>query len=98
MMTGQEGFYRLKADAIALRVKAKPGSSRDAVLGVRGDELMVSVRAVAENGKANKEIIRVLSDALSVRKDQVVLTLGAGASHKVFEIPLSCLSALKSLG
>ena len=94
----QDGFYRLTADGITLRVKAKPGASRDGINGVKGGELLVSVRAVAEDGKANKEIVRVLADALSLRKDQVILKLGAGTGHKVFELPASSLGAIKKLG
>jgi uncharacterized protein YggU (UPF0235/DUF167 family) len=92
------GCYRLTADRIALKVKARPGAPRDGIIGARGGELLVSVRAIAENGKANREIVRVLADALSLRKDQVILKLGAGTAHKVFELPLSSLETLKKLG
>jgi uncharacterized protein (TIGR00251 family) len=97
MMDSGDRFYRLKEDAIMLRVKAKPGSARDGILGVRGGELLASVRAVAEKGRANKELVRLLSEALGIRKDQVVLKTGAGTPHKVFEIPLSAMQALRRL-
>jgi uncharacterized protein YggU (UPF0235/DUF167 family) len=93
----QGGYFRLKADVITLRVKARPGASRDGINGVRGGELLVSVRAVAEDGKANKEIVRVLADVLSLRKDQITLKLGAGTAHKVFEVPASSLGAIERL-
>ena len=41
---------------MTLNVKAKPGARQDAVFGVRGGELLVAVRAVAEKGRANTEI------------------------------------------
>jgi uncharacterized protein len=83
----ETGFYTVQAKCVTLRVKAKPGARQDAVLGVQGAELAVAVRAVAEKGKANQEIARVLARALGLSRDSVVLKLGAGSHHKVFQVP-----------
>jgi uncharacterized protein YggU (UPF0235/DUF167 family) len=92
---GESAFFSVGAEAIVLRVKAKPHSREDAVLGVRAGELLVTVRAAAENGRANAEIVRVLAKALGVPRDRVVLKSGAGASHKVFIVPLEAAAALR---
>jgi uncharacterized protein YggU (UPF0235/DUF167 family) len=90
-------FYSIHAGTISLRVKAKAGARADAVLGVRGAELLVSVRTVAEKGKANIEIARVIARALSVPHDSVVLKMGGSSPHKVFLVPVEAGAALKEI-
>jgi uncharacterized protein YggU (UPF0235/DUF167 family) len=86
--------FTIGAKAILLRVKAKPGAREDRVQGVRNGELLVSVRAAPENGKANIALVRVLSEYSGVGKSDVILKTGAGAPHKIFELPISCLDSL----
>ena len=90
-------FYSIQADRITLKVKAKPGARQDSVLGVRGAELLVSVRAVAEKGRANGEIARVLAEALGVARGSVTLRLGGASPHKVFEVPVQAAESLRRL-
>jgi uncharacterized protein len=90
-------FYTVHADTITLRVKGRPGARMDAVAGVRGAELMVSVRSPAEKGKANAEIIKVLAKALGVPRDSVVLKLGGTSGHKVFQLPLAAAARLREI-
>ena len=94
-MTGRS--YSVGAGAISLRVNAKPGARQDSVLGVRGTELLVSVRAPAEKGKANDGIVRVLAAALGVGRTVIVLKTGGSSRHKVFEVPLAAAAALAEL-
>jgi len=94
-MEGQ--FFTVGTAQITLRVKARPHSQRDAVVGARAGELVVSVRAVAEKGKANAEIVKVLAAALGVPRDQVVLKSGTAAPHKQFLVPLEAGPALARL-
>jgi uncharacterized protein YggU (UPF0235/DUF167 family) len=98
MTIGEPAFFSVGAEAVVLRVKAKPHAREDAVLGVRAGELVVAVRAAAEKGKANAEIARVLAKALGVPRDRVALKSGAGAPHKVFVVPLEAAAVLRSLG
>jgi uncharacterized protein len=90
-------FYSIKADSITLKVKAKPGARQDAVLGVRGAELLVSVRAVAEKGRANEDVARVLAKALGISRGGIVLKLGGTSPHKVFQVPIGAAAACMSL-
>jgi uncharacterized protein len=92
-----EPFYSVGPRAVTLRVKAKPHAHEDSVLGARAGALVVAVRAVAEKGKANAEIVKVLATALGVSREQVVLKSGGSASHKVFIVPLEALKALERL-
>ena len=92
-----ESFYTVHAGTVMLRVKAKPGARADAIMGVRGAELMVSVRSVAEKGRANVEIVRVIAKALGVPRDSVVLKIGGASGHKVFQLPVEAEPALRKI-
>ena len=92
-----EEFYSVRSGCIFLRVKAKPGAREDSILGVRGSELVVCVRAPPEKGRANTEIARVLAKALGVPRDEVVLKVGGSSSHKVYTVPVSAAPVLGKL-
>ena len=96
-MTVSGSFYSLQADSITLKVKAKPGARQDSILGVRGAELLVSVRAVAEKGKANEVIAKVLAKALGVTRGSIILKLGGASPHKVFQVPIGAAAACQNL-
>ncbi len=91
-------FFTSNGKLLSVRVHARPGAREDAFLGIRAGELVVAVRAVAEKGKANDGITRLLARALGVPRDSVSLRMGAASPHKVFHAPLSCEAALRRLG
>lgn len=63
-------------------VKVAPGAKRNAVGGLHQGELKVSVTQVAENGKANPQVIKVLAEFLKIRKSQLELISGETSRHK----------------
>ncbi len=93
----QESFYSVGRATIRLKVRARPHSRTEAVLGVRAGELTVAVSAPPEKGKANAAVARVLARALGVPRDSVALKSGGSSPHKVFEVPLEAAAALKGL-
>lgn len=95
MPVGERGFYSLEDSTLLLRVKAKAHARNDGVQGVRAGELGVSVRAPAEKGKANEEIIRVIARALGLPRKSVVLKSGRSSPHKVFQLPRQAEDALR---
>ena len=90
-------FFTIRGESVTLNVKAKPGARQDAVLGIRGGELLVAVRAVAEMGRANVEIARVIAKALGVPRGSVVLKRGGASPHKVFQVPLEAAAKLEKM-
>lgn len=90
-----EEFYTVNDRGVMLRVKAKAHAREDRVLGPRSGELLVSVRAAAEKGKANTEIVRVIAKALGIPRDSVALKSGAASPHKVFHLPPEAAEALR---
>jgi uncharacterized protein (TIGR00251 family) len=77
-MSGTADKVRLveREGGIEFQVKAVPGASRDRIAGVWNTALRVAVSAAPEGGRANKQIIRLLSDVFGVRPAAVAITHG----------------------
>lgn len=70
-------------EGLRLRLRVAPGARRDGVVGVHGGALKLAVRAVAEKGRANDAVLRLLAGALGMAVQDVVLVAGAGSRDKV---------------
>lgn len=92
-----ESFYTIADRGVLLHVKAKPHARADAVLGVRGGELLVSVRAAPEKGRANEEIIRVVAESLGLSRASVSLKSGGSSPRKVLLLPREAAEAVRRL-
>ena len=73
-----------------LKVRVTPGARQDAILGWQDDPtqavLRLRVRAVAERGKANEAVRRLLAAALGVPLRQVTLARGAASREKLIQV------------
>jgi len=81
----------LAAEGIRLKIRVKPGSSRQAVLGLTmlpGGEPAVSIAVSAppEDGKANAAVAALLSKAWGVPKTSIRVRVGASGRSKILEI------------
>ena len=81
--------FSLAADGLRIRIHARPGGRRDEIEGLRaeaggGAALRVTVRAAAEDGKANAAIAKLLAATWDVPKTQLRLTAGATDRRKFF--------------
>lgn len=74
------------AGGILLPIHAQPGARRNGVVGLHDGRLKIAVTQVAEKGKANHEILKVLVQALGLSKSQVSLEAGTTSSRKVVRI------------
>lgn len=81
-LEGARGDWRL-------RIAAQPGASRTEVVGEHDGCLKLRVAAPPVEGRANDELVRFLSQRLSVPKRAVRLVSGAGARRKRFAIDAS---------
>jgi uncharacterized protein (TIGR00251 family) len=69
-----------------LAVKVVAGSSQEGITGWLGDELKIRVRQVAEHGKANAAVRRLLSKPLDLSAGDIRIVSGGASPHKVIEI------------
>ena len=68
---------------VLLPLQAQAGARQNAITGVHDGRLKVAVTQVAERGKANREILRLLADALQLRKSQLELQSGTTSAEKL---------------
>lgn len=80
-----------------LWVRAQPGASRSGIVGIWNASLKVAVRAPAEDGRANAELLEVLAAALGLRPRDLELASGATARDKQVLAPLSAARARELL-
>ena len=79
---------RLVADGAGCRldVRAQPGARRSGVVGVWNERLKVAVRAPAQDGRANDELLEVLASALALKPRALALVAGERAQLKQVRI------------
>jgi len=80
-----------------LRVSVKPGAHEEKVSREPDGSLLVSVRARAQEGKANEAVVKAVAKLLRVPKSQVKIVSGPSSRTKVLEVPASESSGLPFL-
>ena len=71
----------------ALSVRLLPRSSRSKIVGVTDDGILkVKLTASPVDGKANKELIKLLSKKLSVAKTRIEIVAGHTSQNKLIAI------------
>ncbi|MEP7215637.1 MAG: DUF167 domain-containing protein, partial [Anaerolineaceae bacterium] len=80
-------------------VRVTPRAAREGIDGFDADgTLRVRVTAPPAEGKANAAVVKLLSRALGLPPRDIVLTSGATARRKSFDVPLSEEEMLARLG
>jgi len=74
-------------EAVArIHLRVSPGAARSGIVGRYGTGWKVRVAASPENGRANAELVRLLTDVLDVRAGNVSIVAGHGAREKTVSI------------
>ena len=68
-----------------LDIKVIPGSKKD-LIKQENDKIKVYLSAPAVDGKANKSLLKVLSDHFGVKKRQITIIKGLKSLHKTVNI------------
>ena len=97
--TGREDGlpYRVRDQALTLLVKAIPNAGRSEIVGVRAGELVIKLQVPALEGRANRELIRLLARRLGVARSSLVLLAGQTSQHKRLRVPAEASGALDAL-
>ena len=85
-MTIESDFFEIKGDSTLIKVKVATKASKNAIVGVRNGELLISVTSVPENGKANEAIVKLLSKSFKCAKSKIDLISGSKSKNKLFKI------------
>jgi uncharacterized protein (TIGR00251 family) len=71
---------------VTIAVWATPGASRSEVVGVADGCVRVRLAAPAREGKANRELVRLIADALDVGRRDVTLVAGGSGRRKLVRV------------
>ena len=69
-----------------IHVRVQPSGRRDAIAGVHGGALKISVSAPPERGKANSAVERLLAETLGIAADRVAIASGHAARGKTVRV------------
>jgi uncharacterized protein (TIGR00251 family) len=69
-----------------IKVKVKPNSKHQKIEETAIGELLICVKSPPIDGKANKELIKLLATKFKVAKSQVTIKSGLGSCYKWIEI------------
>ncbi|MBS0622360.1 MAG: DUF167 domain-containing protein [Verrucomicrobia bacterium] len=70
----------------SIQIKVVPKASRSEIAGWEGEKLKVRIAAVPEKGRANAELIRLLSLALEVAPTRIKVVAGLNSRLKRIEV------------
>jgi uncharacterized protein len=70
-----------------LHVRVQPKARASVIVGWQAGALRVRVTAAPEDGRANRAVIELLADALSVPPSSIALVRGATSRDKWFRLP-----------
>lgn len=73
-------------EGLILPVRAQPGAKANAIRGEQAGALKVAVTQIAEKGKANQALTKLLADELDLKRSQVELLAGETQREKKFLI------------
>lgn len=73
-------------DELILKVKVIPNAHKNAVVGMRGDVLVVRLAAPPVDGKANASLLEFVARQLNLRKQQVHLQTGQKSRYKMIKL------------
>jgi len=73
-------------EPVKVSVRVQPGARKNELLGFQEDVLRVKIAAPPVDGKANRELIVFLSEALGIRKSDITIEKGATTKRKVVGI------------
>jgi len=79
-------YLKQNVDDLLLRLVLQPKASRDAFVGLLGDELKVAITAPPVDGQANKHLIKFLSKQFKVPKSAIIVEKGQLNRHKLVRI------------
>ncbi len=87
----------LSPSSCSLGLRAQPGARHAGVTGLWNGRLKIAVRAPADDGRANHELIELLANLLCVPKNSLLLISGEKQRLKQVSLPLSVEEARQRL-
>jgi len=77
---------KTSAEGVVLQVKVHPRARRNAIDGVVGDALKVSVTAPADQGKANQAVREILAETFHISVASIKIQSGLTSPRKLLRL------------
>lgn len=77
---------RANGSGVRLKIRVQPRARRTAIDGALGDALKIRITAPPSDGKANAELVALLSDTFGVPKSAVTIVAGQTSRDKIVAI------------
>jgi len=75
-----------KIEEVVISIRVETRSSRPGVAGQYGDGLKVRLKSPPVEGRANRELIEILSDELNIPKSNVEIISGKTSKNKLVRL------------
>ncbi len=85
-MAGTYTGWRMANAGTRLKLRVVPGAGRSEIVGRYGDAWKVRIGAAPERGRANAELLDLLSERLCVRRAELSIVSGLATRDKVVEL------------
>ena len=69
-----------------LGVKVTANAKRTALLGLHGGSLKIAVAAPAQQGRANRALVKFVGELLGVAAGQIEIVRGQSSTHKILHV------------
>jgi uncharacterized protein (TIGR00251 family) len=86
VVSAGSSWLRERDGAVRIAVRVVPRAHRDAIVGVQGDALRVSLAAAPVDGAANAALVQLVARALGVPRSAVAIVQGERGRQKVLEV------------
>jgi hypothetical protein len=73
-------------NSLVIKIKVEPRSSKSEIVGPYGDGIKVKLTSPPVDGKANKELIELLSKELKIPRKNIEIISGQSSKNKVVKI------------
>jgi len=83
---GREHEKEGESGAVRLEVKAKPKAKKSRIVALEGGTVEVALAAPPVDGAANEELVRFLSEVLSIPKRSITLLRGQSSRTKLLSL------------
>lgn len=87
-------WLRISDGFVSAEIVARPGSARRGLLRIEDRGLVIGIRAPAEKGKANGELIDTIAEMAGVARSAVSILRGTSSRTKVVRIASGNAKAL----
>ncbi len=77
---------KINKNELILKIKVEPCSSRAGIVGPYGDGLKVKLTSPPVEGKANKELIKVLAKEFKINKKDIEIISGKKSKNKIVRL------------